>query len=64
MSRYSSFFNLAYDMPEVQQYCHDTCGYHYPSATGTLNTAVEEEWVVKDDKSSPMRYTQSKKLQK
>jgi transcriptional regulator with XRE-family HTH domain len=56
----SGYFETWRDVPEVQQYCHDTYGYHYPSATGTLNTAVEKGWLVVDD-AKPKRYKQGPK---
>ncbi|MFC3196491.1 hypothetical protein ACFOET_02570 [Parapedobacter deserti] len=46
----SGYFKTPRDVPEVQQYCRETYGYNYPSATGTLNTAVEKGWLVKNEK--------------
>lgn len=52
------YFKSWRDVQEVQQYCRDTYGYSYPSATGTLNAAVEKGWLLKDEKTSPMKYKQ------
>jgi len=60
----SGYFKTWRDVAEVQQHCRDTYGYHYPSATGTLNTAVEKGWLVKDGKTSPMKYKQGAKAPK
>ena len=60
----SGYFKTWRDVPEVQQHCGDTYGYKYPSATGTLNTATEKGWLVKDEQSSPMRYKQGPKAPK
>lgn len=54
----SGYFKISHDVAEVQQHCRDTYGYHYPSATGSLNTATEKGWLIKDTESSPMRYKQ------
>ncbi|WP_353197358.1 hypothetical protein [Parapedobacter defluvii] len=60
----SGYFKTPRDVPEVQQHCRNTYGYNYPSATGTLNAAVEKGWLVKDEKTSPMKYKQGPKAPK
>lgn len=52
----SVFFETWVTEKEVVQFCSNNYNYEYTQAAQTLNKAVENGWLIKDEKSKPMRW--------